>query len=74
MPIYEYACSDCGHQFETLVRSGTTPQCPSCHSTALDKQLSVFATTGESTKAAPPMAGPCGSCGHPDGPGACGFR
>ena len=74
MPIFEYACSDCGHQFETLVRSGTTPQCPSCHSTALDKQLSVFATTGESAKAAPAMAGPCGSWGHPDGPGACGFR
>jgi len=33
------------------------------------KKLSVFATTAE--KPAPVMAGPCGSCGHPDGPGAC---
>ncbi|MBL8337645.1 MAG: zinc ribbon domain-containing protein [Rhodoferax sp.] len=71
MPIYEYACSDCGHAFETLVRSGTVPQCPHCQSTALDKQLSVFATTGGSADPAPLMAGPCGTCGHPDGPGAC---
>ena len=71
MPIYEYACSDCGHAFEALVRSSTVPQCPGCQSTALEKQLSVFATTASAAQAAPVMAGPCGSCGHPDGPGAC---
>ena len=71
MPIYEYACSDCGHAFEALVRSGTVAQCPCCQSTALEKQLSLFATTGSAAQAAPVMAGPCGSCGHPDGPGAC---
>lgn len=71
MPIYEYACSDCGHAFEALVRSTTVPQCPSCQSTTLEKQLSVFATTGSGAQPAPALAGPCGSCGHPDGPGAC---
>ena len=74
MPIYEYACSDCGEKFETLVRSGSTPECPRCHSVALEKQLSVFATSAESSRDVPAMAGPCGSCGHPDGPGACGFH
>lgn len=74
MPIYEYACNDCGNQFETLVRSGDTPVCPSCHSNQLEKRLSVFATTGDSSKAAPAMPAACGSCGHPDGPGACGFQ
>ena len=69
MPIYEYACHKCGHQFETLVRSSTVPDCPNCRSTDLEKKLSVFATAGSSAQAAP--AGPCGSCGHPDGPGAC---
>jgi len=73
MPIYEYACNDCGNQFETLVRSGETPACPRCQSNQLEKQLSVFATTGDLSKAAQTMPGPCGSCGHPDGPGACGF-
>ena len=70
MPIYEYACTRCGHEFETLVRSGAVPDCPSCHSTELAKRLSVFATAG-STAVATPAAGPCGACGHPDGPGAC---
>lgn len=73
MPIYEYACRQCGHAFETLVRSSTVPECPHCHSTQLDKQLSVVGPVGASgpKEAAPMTAGPCGSCGHPGGPGAC---
>jgi len=71
MPIYEYACHKCGQEFETLVRSGTVADCPRCHSTDLEKKLSVFATAGSTAQAAPVAAGPCGSCGHPDGPGAC---
>ena len=31
MPIYEYECRGCGHQFEQLIRTGDTPACPSCH-------------------------------------------
>jgi putative FmdB family regulatory protein len=72
MPIYEYACGKCGHEFETLVRSGTTPDCPQCHSTDLAKKLSVFAA-GKSEAAAPMAMGPCGACGNPGGPGACKF-
>jgi putative FmdB family regulatory protein len=71
MPIYEYACQSCGNEFELLVRSDTKLECPSCHSSQLDKQLSVFATAESTGNAAPAFAGPCGSCGHPDGPGAC---
>ena len=76
MPIYEYACQQCGHAFEALVRSSTVPECPHCHSTQLDKQLSVVGHVGASgPKEAASMpagaAGPCGSCGHPGGPGAC---
>jgi putative FmdB family regulatory protein len=74
MPIYEYACSACGHQFEALIRSDTVPQCPQCHSDQLDKQLSVFATTASSTTPLSEMPNPCGSCCSPDGPGACAFR
>lgn len=71
MPIYEYACQDCGHAFEALVRSSTVPECPHCHSTQLAKQLSAPAAVGAAAAPMPSMAGPCGSCGHPDGPGAC---
>lgn len=74
MPIYEYACQDCGAAFELLVRSDTTPTCPTCASTHLDKQLSVFATNSSAPDPAPMMAGPCGNCGHPNGPGACGIH
>ena len=48
MPIYDYSCSDCGHHFETLVRSGSTPACPQCGSTALDKQVSAPVAPGQS--------------------------
>ncbi|MGA1287083.1 MAG: FmdB family zinc ribbon protein [Rubrivivax sp.] len=78
MPIFEYACQDCGHEFETLVRSGTVPECPGCHSTDLVKQLSVFATGAGAPAAGQALAaaatGPCGSCGHPAGPGACALQ
>jgi len=71
MPIFEYACQDCHHEFETLVRSDTVPTCPQCHSVQLEKKLSVFAAGSGTPERAPAMAGPCGSCGHPGGPGSC---
>jgi putative FmdB family regulatory protein len=43
MPIFEYACRACGHEFETLVRASDTPSCERCASNELDKKLSVFA-------------------------------
>ncbi len=73
MPIYEYACSACGREFELLVRSDTVAQCPDCQSTELEKQLSVFATASASGAAAPTLPSPCDSCGHPGGPGTCAF-
>jgi len=67
MPIFEYSCRACGHEFETLVRNAETPACARCASPALDKKLSVFAA--QKTNDAAPA--PCGSCGHPGGPGSC---
>jgi putative FmdB family regulatory protein len=74
MPIYEYACNDCGKQFETLVRNDTVPACPVCGSVQLEKQLSVFATAAVAESGRPAMPSPCGSCGNPGGPGACAFN
>ena len=71
MPIYEYGCRACGREFETLVRSGTTPACPSCRSADLGKKLSVFATAGATAKAEQSAPGVCSTCGHPGGPGSC---
>ena len=53
MPMYEYACHDCGREFEALVRSDTVPECPGCHSKNLDKLLSVFATAAPVAEAVP---------------------
>ena len=73
MPIYEYACRACGHQFEALVRSSTVPECPNCHAKTLDKQLSVFATTASTAAMAPMPPSPCNACPGSGGQGACAF-
>ena len=51
MPIFEYACRACGHQFETLVLPSTSPSCPSCASADLEKLLSTPAVKSGSTHA-----------------------
>ena len=73
MPLYEYACRQCGRHFEYLTRADQSPACPACSSTELEKQLSVFAVSGGSHDArmAPAPVGPCGTCGDPRGPGSC---
>jgi len=70
MPIFEYACRACGHEFETLVRASDTPSCERCASGELDKKLSVFAAQSNGGEASA-AASPCGTCGHPGGPGSC---
>ena len=53
MPIYEYECRSCHHQFEAIVRSSDTPGCPSCQSTDLERLISLFAVdSGESRRIA----------------------
>ena len=47
MPLYDYECRACHHEFETLVRSGSTPECPKCHSRDLERQLSTFMMTSD---------------------------
>jgi putative FmdB family regulatory protein len=71
MPIHEYACRSCRHEFETLVRSSDTPSCASCGSTELEKKLSVFATQASAAGSAAEAPMGCGTCGDPRGPGAC---
>jgi len=77
MPLFDYACANCGHHFEALLRCGSAaPEggCPRCQSHHLEKQLSVFATKSSSSSGPADMPmGACGSCGHPGGPGACGM-
>ena len=42
MPIYEYKCSNCGHQFEKIQKFSDQPlkKCPNCDKKALNKLIS----------------------------------
>lgn len=73
MPIFEYVCKECEHEFEALVFGSDKAECPKCHSKKLAPQLSVFAVAakGSASVSASPSPGPCGSCGDARGPGAC---
>jgi putative FmdB family regulatory protein len=53
MPIYEYVCRACAHEFELLVLSTSAPPaCPSCHSLDLERVLSGFAVSSEGLRTA----------------------
>ncbi len=60
MPIYEYVCEDCSHQFEELVssRDKTGPQCPKCNSVNVRKLMSACGVR--------PNGIPTGSGGFPE--------
>lgn len=71
MPIFEYVCQECHHEFETLVFGRDKAKCPKCESSKLTPQLSVFAMSAKGAAGSSPSTGACGSCGDPRGPGAC---
>jgi putative FmdB family regulatory protein len=51
MPIYEYQCSECGDEFEKMVRfseADRNPACPACQSENTKKKISTFASLGSS--------------------------
>jgi putative FmdB family regulatory protein len=68
MPLYEYACQQCEHTFETLVFDGEAVTCPECHGNRLERLLSVPAKPkAENTSL--PMS--CNPDLPPCGPGCC---
>jgi len=71
MPLFEYACKECTHEFEALVRGSEKPECPSCHGKELQRRLSVFAAHTSGGGTVTESVGACGSCGDPRGPGSC---
>ena len=74
MPIFEYVCKECEHEFEALVFGQQKAACPKCQSKKLEPQLSVFAVAAKSGGSAQPSSSACGSCGDPRGPGACSLK
>jgi putative FmdB family regulatory protein len=74
MPIYEYACRDCGARFEILIRRPADTDslaCPKCGASSPERQLSTFAAhAGDRTRNSLPM---CPSGGVCPTPGKCGL-
>ena len=58
MPLYDYACHDCGFA-ETLQLkiSHQKPLCPNCGSDSFHKQMAPFQTAGLATKSISPTIG-----------------
>lgn len=63
MPIYEFSCTQCEHNFEILTKSCgyTEVECPKCHSTKVVKQISApsltMGNTSSSEKGCTPRSG-----------------
>jgi putative FmdB family regulatory protein len=51
MPLYEYKCTGCGHEFEVLILKASQPvACPSCASASVERLLSMFAVSSDSSR------------------------
>ncbi len=75
MPLYEYACQECHQDFELLMRTGESPECPHCGSQRLQKLLSTVVAHSAGGSTLPVCNGPEeAGCGFSQcGGGACGF-
>lgn len=72
MPLHDFVCRVCGHEFEALVMGKDQPVCPQCQSTELTKQMSIFAgrigdkggsdSSGGGSKCSGCAGGSCSSC------------
>lgn len=51
MPIYEFKCRGCGHQFDALVRRGEAASCPACSGSELERLISLPAVSTDKTRA-----------------------
>ena len=67
MPMYEFTCRKCGHNFEELISLAELEagkiHCPACKSKLLERGFSSFATGSGSPGAGGVSRGGCGSGG-----------
>ena len=51
MPLYEYKCLMCGHQFELLIlRPSPELSCPACLSASIEQLISSFAVSSDARR------------------------
>lgn len=63
MPLFEYQCRKCGHEFEALVIGTRKPACPKCKSDELDKRVSAVGFAGAGAWSSGRSSGGCSSGG-----------
>ncbi len=80
MPIYEYKCGACGHQFECTQHMADAPisKCPQCQAEQVRKIFSTGGVIGSSKSSGqdftpPSFGGGCGGGGCGMGGGMCGM-
>ncbi len=69
MPLYEYRCEKCGHQFEELVslkEGSRNRQCPKCSGRSAHKIMSVCAARVDASGASECPTCTTGMCELPD--------
>lgn len=61
MPIYEYHCEACGHEYSHLHKrlGETPPACPKCNSAKVRKMISSFSPGIPAAAAGCPSADAC---------------
>lgn len=73
MPLYQYTCQKCEHDFKALVNRGDEVACPKCASTKLEKLPSMpglpQAKDAFPSACGDPSLPPCGApgCRRPGG-------
>ena len=76
MPLYPFACADCGHDFEALVTRPTadpTAECPACGSRQVTRGFGVPAKVSAPAGGGRPATN-CRGDGPPCGAAWCGRK
>ncbi len=62
MPIYEFKCKECGHEFELIMRASANKEevtCPKCHAKNPERLMSAF-SAGTSSSGGFSASSSCG--------------
>jgi putative FmdB family regulatory protein len=64
MPIYEYVCAACGHRLDAWQKMSDPllSECPACHGSSLQKQMSAAGISVRNGHTAPAPACGAGAC------------